>query len=118
MKRTYLITALLVAANLSLAAQQAPRARHFIGTPVIVDSESSGHSYLGVGVSDLNSDRIQALKLKDDRGIEITQIDQDAPAGKAGLKQNDVIVGFNGTPVESAEQFKRLMRETPPDRFA
>ena len=116
MKRTYLITALLVAANLSLAAQQAPRARHFIGTPVIVDSESSGHSYLGVGVSDLNSDRIQALKLKDDRGIEITQIDQDAPAGKAGLKQNDVIVGFNGTPVESAEQFKRLMRETPPGR--
>lgn len=117
MKHTYLITtALLVSAGLPLSAQQAPRARHFIGTPVIVDSESSGHSYLGVGVADLNSDRIQALKLKDDRGVEITQIDQDAPAGKAGLKQNDVIVGFNGTPVESAEQFKRLMRETPPGR--
>ena len=87
-----------------------------MGTPGIVDSESGGHSYLGVGVADLNSDRVQALKLKDDRGVEITQIDQDAPAGKAGLKQNDVIVGFNGTPVESAEQFKRLMRETPPGR--
>ncbi len=117
MKHRYLIpTALVISAGLPLAAQQAPRARHFIGTPVIVDSESSGHSYLGVGVSDLNSDRVQALKLKDDRGVEITQIDQDAPAGKAGLKQNDVIVGFNGTPVESTEQFKRLMRETPPGR--
>ncbi len=117
MKQTYLLTtALLVFAGLPLAAQQAPRPRRFIGTPVIVDSESGGHSYLGVGVEDLNSDRIQALKLKDDRGVEITQIDQDAPAGKAGLKQSDVIVGFNGTPVESAEQFKRLMRETPPGR--
>jgi membrane-associated protease RseP (regulator of RpoE activity) len=27
-----------------------------------------------------------------------------------------VIVGFNGTPVEGQEQFKRLMRETPPGR--
>ena len=117
MKQTYLIaTALVISAGLPLAAQQAPRARHFIGTPVIVDSDSGGHSYLGVGVADLNGDRIQALKLKDDRGVEITQIDQDAPAGKAGLKQNDVIVSFNGTPVESAEQFKRLMRETPPGR--
>lgn len=117
MKHTYLITtALLVSAGLPVSAQQPPRARHFMGTPGIVDSESGGHSYLGVGVADLNSDRVQALKLKDDRGVEITQIDQDAPAGKAGLKQNDVIVGFNGTPVESAEQFKRLMRETPPGR--
>jgi membrane-associated protease RseP (regulator of RpoE activity) len=69
-----------------------------------------------VGVTDLNSDRVQALKLKDDRGVEVTQVDQDAPAGKAGIKDHDVIVGFSGTPVESAEQFKRLMRETPPGR--
>ena len=54
--------------------------------------------------------------MKDDRGVEVTQVDQDAPAGKAGLKDHDVIVGFSGTPVESAEQFKRLMRETPPGR--
>ena len=117
MKQTYLLTtALVLSAGLPLAAQQTPKARHFIGMPVIVDSDSGGHSYLGVGVTDLNSDRVQALKLKDDHGVEITQIDQDAPAGKAGLKQNDVIVGFNGTPIESAEQFKRLMRETPPGR--
>lgn len=117
MKQAYITTiALLLSANLSLVGQQTPKARHFIGTPVMVDSEPSGHSYLGIGVADLSNDRVQALKLKDDHGVEITQIDQDAPAGKAGLKQNDVIVGFNGTPVESAEQFKRLMRETPPGR--
>ncbi len=117
MKQAYITTvAVLLSASLPLAAQQTPKVRHFIGTPVVADSDSGGHSYLGVGVEDLNSDRVQALKLKDDRGVEITQIDQDAPAGKAGLKQSDVIIAFNGTPVESAEQFKRLMRETPPGR--
>jgi membrane-associated protease RseP (regulator of RpoE activity) len=64
----------------------------------------------------VSAERVQALKLKDDRGVEIVQVDQDAPAGKAGFKEHDVIVGFNGTPVESQEQFKRLMRETPPGR--
>jgi membrane-associated protease RseP (regulator of RpoE activity) len=83
---------------------------------MVAEFESSPRSYLGVGVTDVGSDRVQALKLKDDRGVEITQVDQDAPAGKAGLKEHDVIIGFNGTPVEGQEQFKRLMRETPPGR--
>lgn len=104
--------------GLPLAAQKVVRVQHSsTPTAVVADFESSGgHSYLGVGVADLSSDRVQALKLKDDHGVEITQVDQEAPAGKAGLKEHDVIVGYNGTPVEGQEQFKRLIRETPPGR--
>jgi serine protease Do len=109
--------ALALCVSLPLAAQRAPRAQRVTSAPVVVaDFENASRSYLGVGISDISSERLQALKLKDDRGVEITQVDQDAPAGKAGLKENDVIVAFNSTPVESAEQFKRLMRETPPGR--
>ncbi len=43
-------------------------------------------------------------------------VDHDAPAGKAGLKENDVILTFNGTPVQSVEQLRRLIRETPAGR--
>jgi len=117
MRRIYIAAAaLLLIAAIPLIAQKPSRLR-----PAALagegDFESTpGHSYLGVGVTDINSDRVQALKLKDDRGVEVIQVDQDAPAGKAGLKEHDVIVGFNGTPVESQEQFKRLMRETPPGR--
>src|SRR5437899_10129323 len=57
-----------------------------------------------------------ALKLKDERGVEITMVDQDAPAGKAGLKEHDVILEFNGTVVESEEQLRRMIREVPPGR--
>src|SRR5215471_7403719 len=62
---------------------------------------SGGRSYLGVDVRDITADRVSALKLREERGVEITTVDQDAPAGKAGLKEHDVILEFNGTKVES-----------------
>jgi serine protease Do len=43
-------------------------------------------------------------------------VDQDAPAGKAGLKEQDVILTLNGNDVQSVEQLRRMIRETPPGR--
>lgn len=77
---------------------------------------ASGRSYLGVDIRDVTQDRLTALKLKEERGVEVTAVDQDAPAGKAGLREHDVILDYNGTPVQSEEQLRRLIRETPPDR--
>ena len=77
---------------------------------------AAGHSYLGVDIRDVTTERLTALKLKEERGVEITMVDADAPAGKAGLKEHDVILEFNGTAVESEEQIRRLIREVPPGR--
>lgn len=79
------------------------------------EDESTG-AYLGVDISDVTSDRLAALKLKDERGVEVTMVDQDAPAGKAGLKEHDVILTMNGSTVESGAQLRRMIRETPPGR--
>jgi serine protease Do len=73
-------------------------------------------AYLGVNIEDVTADRVSALKLKDERGVEVTLVDQDAAAGKAGMQPHDVIVSYNGTPVEGEEQFRRLIRETPVGR--
>lgn len=73
-------------------------------------------SYLGVDVDDVSADRVQALKLKSESGVEITMVDNDAPAGKAGLKEHDVILQFNGQGVQSVEELRRMIRETPPGR--
>jgi serine protease Do len=73
-------------------------------------------SYLGVDTRDITSDRLGPLHLKDERGAEVTMVDQDAPAGKAGVKENDVILTMNGTDVQSVEQLRRMIRETPPGR--
>lgn len=80
------------------------------------DEESTG-AYLGVDISDVTSDRLTALKLKDERGVEVTMVDQDAPAGKAGLKEHDVILNLNGSQVESVEQLRRMIHEIPPGRM-
>jgi serine protease Do len=68
---------------------------------------------LGVGVMDLDADRAKALKLKDTRGTEVTQVNEGSSAAKAGIKVGDVIVEYNGRPVADTEELQRLVRETP-----
>ncbi len=75
-----------------------------------------GGSYLGVDTRDITPDRLGPLHLKEEHGVEVTMVDQDAPAGKAGLKEQDVILALNGEKVESVEQLRRMIRETPPGR--
>ena len=78
--------------------------------------EGGGSSYLGVDIADVSPERLGELKLKEEHGAEVTMVDQDAPAGKAGLHQHDVIVSLNGTAVESAAQLRRMIKETPAGR--
>jgi len=76
----------------------------------------TSQGYLGVDLGDVDQEKAQQLKLKDVKGAVITLIDHDAPAGKVGLKVNDVIVSLNGQTVEGAEQLKRMLREIPAGR--
>jgi serine protease Do len=86
-------------------------------TPFGIPSEETGTSaYLGVDVSDVTTDRLETLKLKEEKGVEVTMVDQDAPAGKAGLKEHDVIMTMNGEPLESGAQLRRMIHETPAGR--
>ena len=73
-------------------------------------------SYLGVGVAEVTPERAKALKLKEERGAEITSVEADSPAAKAGLKAHDVVLEYNGQRVEGIEQFTRMVRETPAER--
>jgi serine protease Do len=85
--------------------------------PWVFSSEDSGtSSYLGVDISDVTTERLSALKLKEEKGVEVTMVDQDAPAGKAGIKEHDVILTMNGTSIESGAQLRRMIHETPPGR--
>ena len=93
-----------------------------IARPTFSDSlgfgfEDSGTSaYLGVDITEVTPDRVGPLKLKEERGVEVLLVDQDSPAGKAGLKEHDVILTLNGAEVESGAQLRRMIHETPPGR--
>src|SRR5882757_6355703 len=81
-----------------------------------VDEGGGGSSYLGDDIADVTTERLGARKLKEEHGAEVTMVDQDAPAGKAGLRDHDVILSLNGAAVESAAQLRRMIRETPAGR--
>jgi len=78
--------------------------------------EGGSSSYLGVDIADITPERLSALKLKEERGVEVTMVDQDAPAGKAGIREHDVILSMNGMAIESGAQLRRMIHETPPGR--
>jgi len=84
--------------------------------PAVPPTSSKHYSYLGVTVRDISADRVSALKLKDDHGVEIILVDADSPAGKAGLREHDVVLTFNGRTLQSPEEFRKLIRETPPEQ--
>jgi len=109
--RNLILSAMLF---LTLAASSAARNGSNFG--IFSDYSEGGSSYLGVDTRDITPDRLGALHLKEERGVEITMVDQDAPAGKAGLKEHDVILTLNGEKIESVEQLRRMIRETPSGR--
>ena len=66
-----------------------------------------GHGFLGVGLDELEGDA---------RGAKVRSVEEASPADKAGIKEGDVIVSFDGETVRSASQLARLVRETPTGR--
>lgn len=106
-------------ASLAFSAQPAASNSDRNGETWVWDynsDEGGGSSYLGVDIADVSAERLGELKLKEEHGAEVTMVDEDAPAGKAGVHEHDVIVSVNGTAVESAAQLRRMIKETPPGR--
>jgi len=125
----FLLTVLLLAWSVSSFSSAQPGESNYSGSSSGSSYDRSGESwdwssdegggessYLGVDIADVSAERLSELKLKEEHGAEVTMVDQDAPAGKAGLHEHDVIVSVNGTAVESAAQLRRMIKETPPGR--
>jgi serine protease Do len=77
---------------------------------------TNSRPYLGIGVRDVDSEVAKKLNLKETRGVEITNVEENSPASKAGIKEGDVVLEYNGQPVEGGEQLSRFVRETPVGR--
>jgi serine protease Do len=76
----------------------------------------SQQGYLGVSLRDVTQDQFATLKLKEARGAEIVLVDHDAPAGKAGLREHDVVLQMNGQAIEGQDQLRRMLHDSAPGK--
>lgn len=86
----------------------------FTDDPALLNHVVPG--YLGVGTRDVDSQRAAQLRLKEARGVEITSLDHDAPACKAGLKVHDVILAMDNQPVQGQAQLIQMLHSASPGR--
>ncbi len=78
--------------------------------------EKTKKSWLGVSVQELTPSLRDAMKVGNRPGLLITNVVQNSPADDANLREEDVLLSFDGKTVEKADDFVRLVRNTPPDK--
>jgi serine protease Do len=69
---------------------------------------------LGVRIQPLTRELAQSFKLESPNGALIASVDPGSPADKAGLKAGDVVLAFNGQPVDDPNKLPRLVAATKP----
>jgi len=122
-KAALAVVTLFSAGSIGLAAgHQDGQTWHFdehdFETPMaqVFSATLAGGSRIGVNVREVTADDVRELRLPSESGALITDVADDTPADEAGLRENDVIVEFDGERVRSAQHLTRLVRETPSGR--
>jgi serine protease Do len=63
--------------------------------------------WLGVQIQSLNEDAALALGLPDESGAIVAEVIDGSPAQKAGVRQGDVVLKMNGTPIKDNRDLSR-----------
>ncbi|MFA6457078.1 MAG: PDZ domain-containing protein [Bacteroidota bacterium] len=77
-------------------------------------SRSKKQGWLGVGIQDVTPKFARDHELKIKEGAYINEVVEESPADSAGLKEEDVIVEFNGKKIEAAEDLTEAVAGTKP----
>jgi serine protease Do len=81
---------------------------------VVVAQAGEEKGYLGVKLQELTPSMAKALQMDDQSGVMINEIVDDSPAEKAGLKDGDVILEFNGKNISDNDDLVKAVRGTSP----
>ncbi len=72
--------------------------------------------WLGVRIQQVTDEIAENLGLDKTHGALVTDVDGNSPAAKAKLQSGDVILSFDGKPIDRTRQLPRLVAETPADK--
>ena len=116
---SYGLLLLAASAPAALAARAESGPATDFSAHIFFSAFSASHApqgYLGVDIRDVSDEQFATLRVKDHRGAEIVLVDHDAPAGKADLRVHDIVLQMNGQPIDSQDQLRRMLHDTPPGR--
>jgi Do/DeqQ family serine protease len=74
----------------------------------LIDQGKVTRGWIGVALQPLSAELAQALGVRDGRGAVVARVYPSSPAAAAELRPQDVIVGFDGVPVEDYSRCKWL----------
>lgn len=70
---------------------------------------------LGAMIQDLTEDLAKSFGLESPKGVLIGDVVKGSPAEKAGLRSEDIVLKFNGQPVNNANQLRNAVAATTPN---
>jgi len=70
--------------------------------------------WLGVAITNVTKELQDAMSLPDRKGALVSQVIDNSPAEKSGIKRYDVITGFNGEKVLSSSHLPRIVAAVKP----
>lgn len=68
--------------------------------------------WIGVMIQDITPDLMKSFKLKDDKGVLVSDVVKGSPAENA-LRRGDIIISFNNNPINKMSELPRLVAVTP-----
>jgi serine protease Do len=92
-----------------------------VAKTVVAQLEEHGkvsRGWLGVQIQEVTPAIAASLGLHGEQGALVAVVTPDSPGAKAGIKQGDVILSFNGTDVGQLHDLPRLVAGTSPDTDA
>lgn len=80
----------------------------------VASAKDDEHGYLGVMLQNVSTSMSKALQLDEGEGVMINKVMDDSPAAKAGLEDGDVILTFDGEPINDYAALTKAVRATAP----
>jgi S1-C subfamily serine protease len=81
---------------------------------IVISTGSARQGWLGVQIQDMTSKLAKKKNLSTEEGALVTKVTEKGPAEKAGLKEDDLIVEFNGHTIYDSDDLSKAVRRTKP----
>jgi serine protease Do len=92
-----------------------------LARPIVEELLSHGkvrRGWLGLDLQEMTPQLARALGLRQVEGVLVADMDDEGPAAKAGFRQGDVVLSYNGTDIRTLRDLPRLSADGPIGRRA